>query len=107
MLLKTLHKGSLDRTRKDPIGSHHGRGRAPTTSRHWTDKNFSTHGTRSTFENTTSRDDVKEDDVPLFPSLFNFTATSFLFRQVLLQYFYCLFKPNRASTFLQTRALIF
>ena len=51
--------------------------------------------------------EIMDDDFPLFPNLFNFTATSFLFRQVLLQYFYCLFKPNRASTFLQTRALIF
>ena len=73
MLLKTLRKGSLALTGKDLTRSRHGRGRAPTTSRLWTDKNFSTHGTRSTCANTTGRDDVKDNDVPLFPSLFNFT----------------------------------
>ena len=87
MLLKTIRKGSLDRTGKDLTRSRHGKGKVPTTSRRWTDESFSTHGIRSTFGNTTSRDYVKEDDVPIFPSLFNFTATSFLFRQVLLQYF--------------------
>ena len=30
--------------------------------------------------------EIMDDDFPLFPSLFNFTATSFFFRQVLLQY---------------------
>ena len=76
MLLETLRKGSLALTRKDLTGSCHGKGRAPTTSRRWTDKNFSTHGTRSTYGNTISRDDVKNDNVPQFPSLFNFTTTT-------------------------------
>ena len=61
---------------KDLTGSRHCRGRARTTLRHWTDENFSIHGTRSTYGNTTSRDDVKNDDIPQFPNLFNFTATS-------------------------------
>ena len=87
MLLETLRKGSLALTRKDPTGSRHGRGRAPTTSRRWTVESFSTHGTRSTCVNTTSSDDVKNDDVRLFPNLFNFTTKSFLLRQILLQYF--------------------
>ena len=77
MLLETLRKGSLALTGKDPTGSRHGKGRAPTTSRCWTDENFSTYGTQSTYGNTTSRDDMKNDDVPQFPSLFNFTTTSF------------------------------
>ena len=51
-------------TGKDPTGSRHGRGRAPTTSRCWMDRNFSTYGTRSTFGNTTGRDNVKDDDEP-------------------------------------------
>ena len=77
MLLETLHKGSLALTGKDPTGSSHGRGRALTTSRRWTGENFSTHETQCTCGNTTSRDDVKNDDVPQFPSLFNFITTSF------------------------------
>ena len=63
-------------TGKDLTGSRHGRGRAPTTSRRWTDESFNTHGTRSTYKNTTSRDNVKINDVSQFPSLFNFTATT-------------------------------
>ena len=35
-----------------------------TTSRCWMDRKFSTHGTRSTFGNTTGRDNVKDDDEP-------------------------------------------
>ena len=77
MLLETFGKGSLALTGKDPTGSRHGRGTAPTTLRHWTDENFSTHGTQSTCGNTTSRDDVKNYGIPLFPSLFNFITTSF------------------------------
>ena len=49
-------QGKLGPNWKDPTGSHHGRGRAPTTSRRWTGKSFSTHGTQSTYENTTSRE---------------------------------------------------
>ena len=51
-------------------------GRTPTISRRWTDGGFSTHGTQSTFGNTTSKE--MDGDFPLFPSLFNFIATSFL-----------------------------
>ena len=37
---------------------------------------------------------MMDNEFPLFPNLFNFTATSFLFRQVLLQYSQYLFKPK-------------
>ena len=63
-VLKTLRKESLALTGKDLTGSCHGRGRAPTTSRCWMDRNFSIHGTRSAFGNTTGRDNVKDDDEP-------------------------------------------
>ena len=81
MLRKTMgatrdpSQGKLGPNWKGPTRSCHDRGRAPTISRRWTDENFSTHGTQSTYGNTTSRDDVKNDDIPQFPSLFNFTTT--------------------------------
>ena len=76
----------MDQTRKGLIGSHHGRGRAPTTSRQWTDGSFSTRGTRNTFENTTSRDDGRQPPpifqlIYLFLLVFNF-ANFLLFEQV-------------------------
>ena len=75
---KTLHKESLDQIRKGIIGSRHGRGRAPTTSKQWTDRNFSTHGTRNTFGNTTSRDDGRRlPPIPQF--IYFFTSLSLKF----------------------------
>ena len=56
-LKEYLQSGSLP-DGKDRIGSHHGIGRAHTTSRPWTEESFSIHGIRSTFGNTTSRSDV-------------------------------------------------
>ena len=41
-------KESLDQIGKGLTGSRPGKERAPTTSKQWTDGNFSTHGTRST-----------------------------------------------------------
>ena len=61
---------------------------APTTLRQWTDGSFSTHGTRNTFENTTSRDDGRRPPpisqfIYLFLLVFLFNFASFLlFEQV-------------------------
>ena len=76
MPLEILNKESSAPIGKDATGSYHGRGRGRTTSRQWTDKSGSTHGTRSIYGNTTSRDNMKDSDDPQFPSLFNF-ITSF------------------------------
>ena len=51
--------------------------------------------------------EIMDDDFPLFPSLFNFTATSFLFSTSFATIFLVPFKPKRAGTFLQMHALIF
>ena len=102
MLLKILHKESLAPTRKDPTGSYHGRGRAPTTLRCWMGESFNTHGTRSTYENTISRDNMKSNDASQFPSLFSFTTVTSFIDNFLLQYFIHLFKLRGAGTFLQT-----
>ena len=52
--------------------------------------------------------EIMDDELPLFPSLFNFTATSFLFlNKFCYNNFQYLFKPEGVGTFLQTHALIF
>ena len=52
--------------------------------------------------------EIMDDELPLFPSLFNFTATSFLFlNKFCYNNFQYLFKPEGAGTFLQTHTLIF
>ena len=48
------------------IRSRHGRGRAHTTSKQWTEGSFSTHGTRNTFGDTTSRNDGRLPPIPQF-----------------------------------------
>ena len=52
--------------------------------------------------------EIMDDELPLFPSLFNFTASSFLFLdKFCYNNFQYLFKPEGVGTFLQTHALIF
>ena len=53
--------------------------------------------------------EMMDGDFLLFPSLFNFTATSFLFflDKFCYNHFQYIFKPRGASNFLQTNALIF
>ena len=52
--------------------------------------------------------EIMDDDFPLFPSLFNFTTTSFLFlEKFCYNNFQYLFKPEGVGTFLQMHALIF
>ena len=92
MPLEILHKENSAPTRKDPRRSRHGKGRAPTTSRQWTDKSCSTLGTRSIFGNTTSREILGNRQ---FPSLFysfsyNLPVFSFTFATIFL----CLFSPR-------------
>ena len=52
--------------------------------------------------------EIMDDELPLFPSLFNFTASSFVFLdKFCYNNFQYLFKPEGVGTFLQTHALIF
>ena len=52
--------------------------------------------------------EIMDNELPLFPSLFNFTASSFLFLdKFCYNNFQYLFKPEGVGTFLQTHALIF
>ena len=52
--------------------------------------------------------EIMDNELPLFPSLFNFTASSFLFLDKFCNNnFQYLFKPEGVGTFLQTHALIF
>ena len=97
----------MDQIGKGLTGSRHGRGRAPTTSKQWTDENFSTHGTRNTFGNTTSRDDGQQ--LPPIPQFIYFTSFfkffdkfSFIWTSFCYDNFQYPFKPKGASTFSTT-----
>ena len=90
----------MDRIRKVLIKSHHGRGRAHTTSKQWTEGSFSTHGIRNTFGNTTSRNDSQLPPIP--QSIYiNWSFDCFLA--------FCLNKPcynDFFSTFLSPRGQV-
>ena len=62
--VKDPTQGKLDQIGKDRIESHHGRGRAHTTSKPWTERSFNTHGIRNTSEDTTSRNGIQLPPIP-------------------------------------------
>ena len=77
MLLKTLHKGSLEeleRTIQDHVMVEEGH--LPLRDVGWTETSTPMeHGAPSEILPV----EIMDDDLPLFPNLFNFIATSFLF----------------------------